>query len=603
MLRYTFTNDLRSRDLMDKIYEVSNYVDQENVPSAAEDKSANNYSNTLIFYFNLYKDNENVKQVLQGNADMVVLNFIKKFQFPNPRTVSSFNFSVEDEVRLKPYQEILRLLYLGSFNDLDYYLTVDEILNFIFKNPNVAIEEEIDYHLLLSDIEVYRNTNELPEYIVQDDDQWEWKQSSRQIKELLNILNRTELIRFDGSNVFLSNNDLDDYYKASLFDILTSDEFLEVEELSFEEFKESYIEYMEMEHTPIVDFEFEFETGLDSNLERNKIVFGAPGTGKSYLINKEMKALIGNDGVFERVTFHPDYSYSHFVGTYKPVTNQNQNREDVISYEYVPGPFMRILTKALKNGMSDNVSPHLLIIEEINRANAAAVFGEIFQLLDRNKKHVSDYEIEPTEDMKKYLSKELGVGINDIPPLKLPDNLFIWSTMNSADQGVFPLDTAFKRRWEFHYIDTDNEEHLLSGKYVILGEGTHARRVEWNRLRKEINDILSTSLKVNEDKLIGTFFISKHIVVPESGDEINSDKFKRIFKNKVIMYLFEDAARHKGSTLFEGCENTTRYSNICREFDKRGVEIFGRSLSEKFPKISSDDQNQIIVEDSLEESE
>lgn len=601
MLRYTFTNDLRSSDLIDRIYEVSNYVDQEIVPSATENKSVNNFANTLIFYFNLYKNGGNVKQALQGKADRVVLNFIKKFQFPNPRTPRSFNESVEDGIRLKPYQEILRLLYLGSFNDLEYYLTVDEILNFIFKNPNVAKEEEVDYHLLLTDINEYRNTNELPNYIAQNESQWEWKHANRQIKELLNILNRTQLIAFDGSNVFLENRILDDYYKATLFEILTNNDFLEVDGLEYQEFREQYREYMEMEHTSIIDFKF--ETNLESVYERNRIVFGAPGTGKSYLINKEMKSLIENGGVYERVTFHPDYSYSHFVGTYKPVTNQNQSGEDVISYEYVPGPFMRILTKALKNSMSGNALPHLLIIEEINRANAAAVFGEIFQLLDRNKKHVSEYEIEPTEDMKKYLSKSLGVGVNDIPPLKLPDNLFIWSTMNSADQGVFPLDTAFKRRWDFHYIDTDNEDDLLSDKYVVLGKGDYARRVEWNKLRKEINDILSVNLKVNEDKLMGTFFISKRIVVPENGDEINSDEFKRVFKNKVIMYLYEDAARHKSSTLFEGCENTTRYSYICREFDKRGIEIFGKNLSEKFPKISNESQNQLPTEDSLEESE
>src|SRR5699024_2715127 len=137
------------------------------------------YSKTLMFYFNLYKDGENVKQALQGKADRVVLNFIKKFQFPNPRTRRSFNESVEDEIRLKPYQEILRLLYIGSFSDLEYYLTIDEILNFIFKNPNVAKEEEVDYHLLLADINGYRNTNEIPVYIIQYEDQLVWKHLSR----------------------------------------------------------------------------------------------------------------------------------------------------------------------------------------------------------------------------------------------------------------------------------------------------------------------------------------------------------------------------------------------------------------------------------------
>ena len=114
----------------------------------------------------------------------------------------------------------------------------------------------------------------------------------------------------------------------------------------------------------------------------NRIVFGAPGTGKSFKLNDEQKDLISEGGEYERVTFHPDYSYANFVGTYKPVPTKNG-----ISYEYVPGPFMRTYVKAIENGQSENkedVKPFLLLIEEINRANVAAVFGEVFQLLDRD---------------------------------------------------------------------------------------------------------------------------------------------------------------------------------------------------------------------------
>src|SRR5699024_12202612 len=139
-----------------------------------------------------------------------------------------------------------------------------------------------------------------------------------------------------------------------------------------------------------------------------------------------------------------------------------------------------------------------------NRANAADVFGEIFQLLDRNKKHVSDYEIEPTEDMKKYLSKEFGVRINDIPSLKLPDNLFIWSTMNSADQGVFPLDTAFKRRWDFEYMGIDRNENKVDLEVTINGSG---ELINWNDIRKRSNQKL-IEIQTPEDKHIGPLFFS-----------------------------------------------------------------------------------------------
>ena len=167
----------------------------------------------------------------------------------------------------------------------------------------------------------------------------------------------------------------------------------------------------------------------------------SPGTGKSFKLNDEQKDLISEGGEYERVTFHPDYSYANFVGTYKPVPTKNG-----ISYEYVPGPFMRTYVKAIENGQSENkedVKPFLLLIEEINRANVAAVFGEVFQLLDRDDRNASQYPVKPSEDIKAYLAKELGGRPEQYDEIKIPDNMYIWSTMNSADQGVFPMDTAF----------------------------------------------------------------------------------------------------------------------------------------------------------------
>jgi len=192
----------------------------------------------------------------------------------------------------------------------------------------------------------------------------------------------------------------------------------------------------------------------------NRIVFGAPGTGKSFKLNDEQKDLISEGGEYERVTFHPDYSYANFVGTYKPVPTKNG-----ISYEYVPGPFMRTYVKAIENGQSDNkedVKPFLLLIEEINRANVAAVFGEVFQLLDRDDRNASQYPVKPSEDIKAYLAKELGGKPEQYDEIKIPDNMYIWSTMNSADQGVFPMDTAFKRRWNFEYIGINNKDEKIN---------------------------------------------------------------------------------------------------------------------------------------------
>ena len=413
--------------------------------------------------------------------------------------------------------------------------------------------------------------------------------------------------------------------------------------------------------------ELKFETGLTSEYKRNRILFGAPGTGKSFTINSDRVELLGegNEEDYERVTFHPDYSYANFVGTYKPVmvddsaeiislasekevlailtdeTKSAQEKYDLlydrfkgdgltrlplllglytdenfktrkadgsdaagdnsvernhgrairpyvnlskpsngkkdISYEYVPGPFMRMYVKALKNSRTDNIKPFLLIIEEINRANVAAVFGDIFQLLDRGDDFVSEYPIQATEDVKKYLAKELGGDPSDYNKIKIPDNMFIWATMNSADQGVFPMDTAFKRRWDFTYIGIDDSDQDLQGKYVYLADDK-SQKVEWNKLRKAINNFLAKE-KINEDKQLGPYFISRSIVVPKDGDEIDRDRFINTFKNKVIMYLFEDAAKQKRPRLFEGCfQNSSRYSEICREFEAKGVGIFNHDI-------------------------
>ena len=320
-----------------------------------------------------------------------------------------------------------------------------------------------------------------------------------------------------------------------------------------------------------------YQTGFTSRFSRNRIVFGAPGTGKSYGVNSDRKELLGedNDENYERVTFHPDYSYANFVGTYKPVPFVDSDGKDAITYEYVPGPFMRTLVKALKSACEGENQPYLLIIEEINRANVAAVFGDVFQLLDRAKNGVSEYPIQTSEDIKKYLAKTdvLGGNKESYSQIRIPDNMYIWATMNSADQGVFPMDTAFKRRWDFTYIGIDDNDEAIEGKTVVLGKSVK-QKVEWNKLRKAINNFLADQ-KINEDKQLGPYFLSKDIVIPEVGDEIDAEKFIAAFKNKVIMYLFEDAAKQKQASLFEGCfSNSRRYSEICKEFDDKGIGIF-----------------------------
>lgn len=333
---------------------------------------------------------------------------------------------------------------------------------------------------------------------------------------------------------------------------------------------------------PIAENKVRYQTGYASEKSRNMIFFGAPGTGKSYTLNQQKDILLADGGDYERVTFHPDCSFAGFVGTYKPVPSTDSDGRETITYAYVPGPFMRIYVKALENSKTAAPKPFLLVIEEINRANAAAVFGDVFQLLDRNDQEISEYPVQASEDIRKYLADALGGSPDDYPELILPDNMFIWATMNSADQGVFPLDTAFKRRWDFTYLGIDDSEAGIAGLKVILGEGDNARVIKWNDLRKAVNGQL-LSYGVNEDKLMGPYFLSAKSLPADENGLLDRGAFCRVFKSKVIMYLFDDAARRKRSDLFSGCKaDRNQYSAICREFDTRGVFIFCDEVSSQF---------------------
>lgn len=328
------------------------------------------------------------------------------------------------------------------------------------------------------------------------------------------------------------------------------------------------------------NMELVFNTSLETKYERNRIVFGAPGTGKSYKLKEDCEEIMSNsNGSFERVTFHPEYSYSQFVGTYKPVMGDDG---ETIKYSYVPGPFMRMYVEALKSGRTEKPQPHLLLIEEINRAKVAAVFGDVFQLLDRDDNGVSEYEIQASEDIRKYLAKELGGPTDSYKRIRIPNNMFIWATMNSADQGVFPMDTAFKRRWNFEYLGIDENEEKIKGIGKIMLAGTD-EPIEWNRLRKAINAKMSSSdFKINEDKLMGPFFLSKKVIASdENGMIMDVDKFIDAFKSKVIMYLYEDAVKQGKHRFFENCPDTSRYSAVCEAFDIMGIDIFGPNFKEK----------------------
>lgn len=338
----------------------------------------------------------------------------------------------------------------------------------------------------------------------------------------------------------------------------------------------------------------DYKTGCNSGGNaRNIITFGAPGTGKSHLLEEKKNKLIGakNHTDFERVTFYENYSYAQFVGTYKPVMDGTD-----IKYKFVPGPFIRVLVKALRNCMeltsTSSVStatakPYVLIVEEINRGNAASIFGDIFQLLDRDGNGVSEYPISTSKDLRDYLAEELNCSPELFEQIQIPDNMFIWATMNSADQGVFPLDSAFKRRWDFDYLSIDKNETDLLGNTNVPGVfkiGT--TEIEWNALRKSINDLLSSdNVRVHEDKLLGPFFINTKNLMKNGSTTELIDTFSELVESKVLMYIFEDAAKTRRTNVFKANVNTSRFSELCKAFQKDKLLIFDKVGNEDFVTV------------------
>ena len=296
-----------------------------------------------------------------------------------------------------------------------------------------------------------------------------------------------------------------------------------------------------------------------------QIYYGAPGTGKS----KAIKDLTFGEDII-RTTFHPDSDYASFVGTYKPITEEVVLRdcngkkvideetgkvvkEDRIAYKFIPQAFLEAYVEAWKQ-LGANKKQYL-IIEEINRGNCAQIFGDLFQLLDRNEYGFSDYPIVADKDMQKYLEKEFEGWeitnkdkINQLygeanmvslimkgERLVLPSNLYIWATMNTSDQSLFPIDSAFKRRWDWKYVPIregrDKETNAKLNWYINTGD----KQYDWWSFISKVNKLIG-SLTNSEDKKLGYFFCKA------KDGEIDAD----LFISKVIFYLWNDVFKDYG---------------------------------------------------------
>ena len=372
-----------------------------------------------------------------------------------------------------------------------------------------------------------------------------------------------------------------------------------------------------------------------TNLQQ--IYYGAPGTGKSHIINE---TICGESVI--RTTFHPDSDYSTFVGCYKPTTkavkmrdmaghiikddNNEPVTEDRIVYEFVEQAFLQAYIQAWKfyAESNDETKKQFLVIEEINRGNCAQIFGDLFQLLDRNSYGFSDYPIQADNDMRKQLKKAFnGLNISDENKvhinacykgdkdyvkqvlegeiLLLPDNLFIWATMNTSDQSLFPIDSAFKRRWDWQYMPISKGRE--NGKDINWSIIANDNEYDWWSFLTKINEQIGSTTN-SEDKKLG-FFFCKAV-----DGKISADTFV----GKVIFYLWNDVFKdfgfdnaifndEDGSTLsfdkFYSTENgrvLVRKDKVEKFLKNLGVDVFKEidyEPEETLEPVEPEEQNEV----------
>ena len=335
-----------------------------------------------------------------------------------------------------------------------------------------------------------------------------------------------------------------------------------------------------------------------------QIYYGAPGTGKSHIINELTKG----ESVI-RTTFHPDSDYSTFVGAYKPtmgllpicnelgqpmeIGSSVLHKEQIV-YEFVDQAFLQAYVNAWKYyaDNSEEIKKQYLIIEEINRGNCAQIFGDLFQLLDRNDYGFSVYPINADKDMKKHLEKAFkGVRIDNADSINqhykgrnvvkevldgdillLPDNLYIWATMNTSDQSLFPIDSAFKRRWEWQYmpIGKGYDENGQEIKWAIEGA---TKKFSWWSFLEKINAQVG-EVTQSEDKKLGFFFCKA------TDGVISAEKFV----GKVIFYLWNDVFKNNGldGTIFQDADGTELSFGKFYKSDMKGNAIVQKDKVELF---------------------
>lgn len=590
------TEDNHARMLMDALNE-----------NGANRTEANSHPiNYALFYNMVYLDNHIYKLTSDGNSLLDNYNKIlddKKYKaeffFMLLMKIKYPNIAVEtsDIYDIHPFYIIFKLL---CENRLDYGITIDE-----FENILSVAHKDTDYEKLVNIIEKYRNGEnvelncekiaQVPTVVAGWCNQFNVLKRegerivlSDDLKSMLPFLSDEKNVTilpfnykfiefvvkkylFDGHSMATIENeyynetnrrgflvkDVLDYYQinfeqnkgmynnksiefvCSLLDIQSDDRYITISNI---------IKGLEQNDN---EYEKKFENNVD-DIDRvtggyNKIYYGVPGSGKSYQVGE----VFNSDNYYvERTTFHPEYTNSDFVGQIVPMVKNNK-----VKYDFHPGAFTNALVYALKH----KLERVCLIIEEINRGNSSAIFGDIFQLLDRDESGKSKYAIF-NGPLRDYLL-EKGISVSEI---YIPSNMWIVATMNTSDQNVFTLDTAFKRRWKMEYIRNvfaDNEKSRKLRNKIIQVNDKYPN-VTWEKFVTKINKhIISDVSGINgEDKQLGMYFVSV--------EEINNQKE---FAEKILSYLWDDVAKLNTQYWFGAISS---YDELLEAYSKNYLDVF-----------------------------
>lgn len=518
------------------------------------------------------------------------------------KLIYTVNADIIDTLIDNDWDAYVRILILWIGVDINYDKQIETRLSRLL----TAISEGAIFKLVDGTNDVIFNQNDVYKKLMQTKNNVdlngdeEAKGSLRILKSLLS----------DGLNPYLEGHNGDVQILKGQFNNL-------------EEYQKRVETFLQLSATKIIGFKdanIDKETDRQDSLENNRVVsgrnillYGVPGSGKSWTIEHEY---CKPGSVVERLVFHPDYTYSDFIGQILPAVSDDGQ----VSYKFTPGPFTNILRESYNNPSKE----YILIIEEINRGNAPAIFGEVFQLLDR-KVEIRDiddngYPIGTSEYgiTNMNIAEEMYGKDRKTEKVRIPSNLSIIGTMNTSDQNVFTLDTAFQRRWDMRLIENDFasvDSSLADAEILDTG-------ITWKNFCVEINKIVvgnSTRMTSAEDKRLGAYFVHVHelkyddtmgdlkeydtLRVKETSGSLTDDEKSRIavirdamrqnrkFPEKVIKYLWDDAFKFNREIIFEVNEYQSLEQVIHAFMYASGTErfkVFKDNVRDAFANVEED---------------